>query len=145
MKSALIFIDGTICDDRHRVGLYGTAEFNSPTSILADKAVIGSVDFLNELAKEYTVLYIGARSSEALSLTIQWLKINGFPDGEVYLAQKQSERLKIVKELSSRKNIAIGIGDRWDDNQLHLEIGCMSIIVEEYAGDWNFVKKHILS
>ncbi len=27
-----------------------------------------------------------------------------------------------------------GIGDRWDDNELHLQIGCMSIILEEYKG-----------
>lgn len=35
-KSALIFIDGTICDDRHRVSLYGTMAFEFCKKYISD-------------------------------------------------------------------------------------------------------------
>lgn len=35
-ESALIFIDGTICDDRHRINLYGTAEFYAEENVMND-------------------------------------------------------------------------------------------------------------
>jgi len=38
----------------------------------------------------------------------------------------------------------MGIGDRWDDNELHLEIGCLRIIVKEHAGNWDTVRKYLL-
>ncbi|MGE5377511.1 MAG: L-2-amino-thiazoline-4-carboxylic acid hydrolase [Bacteroidota bacterium] len=36
-----------------------------------------------------------------------------------------------------------GIGDRWDDNELHAEIGCLSIILHEYAGKWETIAPRI--
>lgn len=140
---ALIFIDGTICDDRHRLSFFGTDEFNAPKKILQDKPVPGSVEFLRKLSSEYNLIYIGARSPGLMDITKQWLASCGFPDGELYLGATQRERLDIVKEELKHKTIVVGIGDRWDDNQLHLEIGCQSIIVKEYAGDWDFVLKHV--
>lgn len=142
-KYALVFIDGTICDDRHRLPLLGTSEFILPENIAQDVPVTGSVEFLSRLSSDYNIIYIGARAPELTEITKQWLNYCGFPDGEVYLAQTQQERLDIVKNKLHNKQITIGIGDRWDDNQLHLEIGCKSIIVKEYAGDWDFVIKCI--
>ena len=63
----------------------------------------------------------------------------GFPKGPVYLAQTQAERLGIVKQLRDRFEFAAGIGDRWDDNELHLELGCLSIILKEHEGNWDTV------
>lgn len=140
---ALVFIDGTICDDRHRLHLFGTNDFSAPENILKDKPVSGSLEFLQTLSNKYNLIYIGARSPELTDITRQWLASCGFPDGELYLAAAQEERLNLVKKILRNKNIAIGIGDRWDDNQLHLEIGCKSIIVKEYNANWDFVKKHI--
>jgi len=143
MKGVLVFIDGTICDDRHRVGLYGTDDFYLLKNVLSDTPVPGSVDFINELVGTHMVYYIGARPVSLYSLTKEWLSSNGFPHGEIYLAPTQEERLKIAEKDLARKEIVIGIGDRWDDNQLHLELGCLSVIVKEYEGDWDFVR-HIL-
>lgn len=143
MKSILVFIDGTICDDRHRIALYGTNEFDSPQNMMKDKPVKGSVDFLQTLSQNYSVIYIGARSPKSLEITKQWIKTNHFPDGDIYLAPTQAERLNIVKDELYNKNVVAGIGDRWDDNQLHLEMGCLSIIVQEYNGDWDSAMKYI--
>ena len=143
MKGALVFIDGTICDDRHRLGLFGTNGFYLPANVLADKPVAGSVTFINELAATYSVYYAGARPADLSAITKKWLSINGFPDGDVYLAPTQAERLRMAEGDLSDKKIVLGIGDRWDDNQLHLTLGCLSIIVKEYEGDWDFVR-HIL-
>lgn len=142
-KSALIFIDGTICDDRHRVHLYGTPAFYAEEAVMNDRPVAGSVEFLRELAEKYNVIYMGARPENMRSITQKWLTINGFPKGKVFLAVEQSERLSIASSVLADENIVLGIGDRWDDNQLHLVLGCKSVIVKEYQGDFAFVKKYI--
>ena len=143
MKSILVFIDGTICDDRQRLNLLGTDDFNLNENILKDIPVSGSVEFLNNVSKNYQIIYIGARLPQLLGVTVQWLKEQGFPDGKIYLAPTQNERIKIVQEELIKENITVGIGDRWDDNQLHLILGCKSIIVQEYHADWDFVEKYL--
>lgn len=60
-ESVLVFIDGTICDDRHRINLYGTVEFYSEENVMNDKPVADSVRFISELAERYRIIYIGAR------------------------------------------------------------------------------------
>ena len=67
--------------------------------------------------------------------------MNGFPKGKVFLATEQSRRIKIAESVLADENIVLGIGDRWDDNQLHLILGCRSIIAKEYQGDFDFVRK----
>lgn len=53
-ESALIFIDGTICDDRHRINLYGTAEFYAEENVMNDKpADHGHVSIKDHLLTDY--------------------------------------------------------------------------------------------
>ena len=91
----------------------------------------------------YRIIYIGARPESILSITQKWLDRNGFPDGKVYLAAEQSERIRIAESVLADENIVLGIGDRWDDNQLHLILGCKSVIVKEYEGDFEYIKRYI--
>lgn len=142
-ESALIFIDGTICDDRHRINLYGTAEFYTEENVMNDKPVADSVSFVSELAERYRIIYIGARPESMMFITHKWLDINGFPEGKIFLDIKQSDRIKIAESVLADENIVLGIGDRWDDNQLHLILGCKSVIVKEYQGDFEFIKRYI--
>ena len=88
---------------------------------------------------------MGARDISLKAITEKWLKINGYPPGEIYLSEHQEERMHIVKSLKETNHIIAGIGDRWDDNELHLEIGCLSIILEEFRGNWNTVRKYLIS
>lgn len=145
MESVLVFIDGTICDDRHRLHLYGTPEFNRDEIVLNDAAVAGSVECLKELRKQFHIIYIGARPGRMREVTEKWLRKEGFPPGDVYLSEQQENRLQTARQLSEKYRIATGIGDRWDDNELHLEIGCLSIILEEYHGNWNTVRKYLFN
>lgn len=136
MKAILVFIDGTICDGRPRYHLADTPEFYHPEVMLKDLAVPGSVPVLQDLALRYQLVYIGARPGFTLPVTEHWLQQEGFPRGEILLAGSQQDRLALVKELRRRYDFIAGIGDRWDDNELHAELDCLSIILEEHAGNF---------
>ena len=146
MKSLLVFIDGTICDtrQRHHYGVE-SPEFNKRESILKDKPVPNSVVCLTTLSNKYEIVYIGARPKFTIDFTKEWLEQEGFPKGDVYLGETQTKRLEIIKEIKRKYNFLAGIGDRWDDNELHLELGCLSIIVEEFNGTWDFVCDYIMT
>jgi uncharacterized HAD superfamily protein len=134
MKAILVFIDGTICDARQRYPLgIGTPEFHRREEMLKDAAVPGSAQCLQELAQHYKLVYIGARPVFTLPYTEEWLARSGFPPGHVCLGETQAERLALVRDLREKLDFMAGIGDRWDDNELHLEIGCLSIILQEHA------------
>jgi hypothetical protein len=143
-KSVLVFIDGTICDLSHRHGLKGTPDFEKDNEVMKDIPVGDGVQCMNELYQKYDIVYIGARSEGPEAITAKWLKANGFPDGRVVVGSSQKNRLAAVKKLKNEISFIAGIGDRWDDNELHLELGCMSIILEEYNCNWNTVRKYLL-
>jgi hypothetical protein len=145
MQSILIFIDGTICDERHRHHLgIGSPKFHSQQAISKDLPVNGSVECLKRLSTQFNIVYIGARPITTLQFTKEWLDRNDFPSGDAYLAETQEERLKIIQRIKSRYEFFAGIGDRWDDNELHREIGCLSIILKEYVGNWNEVYDKVM-
>ncbi len=144
MKAVLVFIDGTICDRSSQLHLLGTPAFHERQAILAGLSIAGSVVCLQELAREYKIVYIGARSESAVAHTREWLDTMGYPEGPVFLAETQEQRLQIVRRLQDRFDFAAGIGDRWDDNELHLELGCLSIILKEHQGNWNTVRRYLL-
>ncbi len=146
MKSILVFIEGTICDtrQRHHFGIK-TLEFNKREAIIKDKAVPNSVNCLNKLSNRYEIVYIGARPKFTIDYTKEWLEKEGFPKGDVYLGETQKDRLEIIKKINKKYNFIAGIGDRWDDNELHLELGCLSIILEEFNGKWDFVCNYIMN
>jgi uncharacterized HAD superfamily protein len=89
MKAVLVFIDGTICDRSAQLHLEGTPAFYGHDAILAGLSVPGSVDCLQELARSYRLIYIGARPESALEFTREWLDAMGFPQGPVFLAESQ--------------------------------------------------------
>ena len=144
MKAILVFIDGTICDRRADHALIDTPGFHERDAILRAVPVRGSVECLVELHDHYEIVYIGARPPSALASTREWLRRHGYPAGDVYLGADQDERLSIARRIRTRYAFAAGIGDRWDDNELHLEIGCTSIIVKEHEADWDVVRRHLL-
>ncbi len=135
-EALLVFVDGTIADDRHRLPLLGTEAFNLPENLLADGAVPGSAACLASLSCRREIVYVGARDPSLTALTRAWLSQNGFPDGEVLLGRTYEERLAFSREAAVRHAFVAGIGDRWDDSALHQELGIRSIIVREYEGDW---------
>jgi hypothetical protein len=144
LKAVLVFIDGTICDRTAQIHLQGTPEFYERAAVLEAAPVPGSVSCLQELARCYAIVYIGARPASALPQTREWLETTGFPEGPVYLARTQEERLELVRALRDAIDFAAGIGDRWDDNELHLELRCLSIILQEHQGNWETVRRYLI-
>lgn len=142
-RAVLVVIDGTICDLRHRLSLQGTPAFHGREAILRDVPVQGSVACMTELAAHHTIIYLGARPARTIPVTEEWLSRCGYPPGLVRAASTQKERLDIVHHLGRRFDIVAGIGDRWDDNELHLVLGCVSIILKEYDGDWGTVRQYV--
>lgn len=53
--------------------------------------------------------------------------------------------MQIVASLKTHYDFVAGIGDKWDDNKLHLELGCQSFILQEYSPNWCIVKKYLLN
>ena len=104
----------------------------------------GSVDCMLELADRYHLVYLGARPLTTRSDTEEWLRQKGFPAGPVYLAQTSEQRLRLMEGLRSKFQFVAGIGDRWDDNECHLALDCMSIILKEFEGNWSTVRKYLL-
>ena len=143
MHSVLVFIDGTICDTRHRNHLFGTPDFYSENNILHDLPTQGSVECMIELSQKYNLIYIGARPNTDINITKKWIKKVGFPEGEVYLGKNQQERMQIAMKLKEKNDFIAGIGDRWDDNELHLAIGCKSIILKEWEPNWDTVRRYL--
>ncbi len=143
--AVLIFIDGTICDTRHRHHLQDSPAFYASEVVSADVPVAGSVDCLRDLSERYELVYLGARRASTLDDTRRWLLNQGFPAGQVFVGETHANRLKIVRDQATRFDFVAGIGDRWDDNELHLEIGCLSIILQEFAGNWDRVRRQLLS
>ena len=145
MKAILVLLEGTICDTRprHHLGI-GTPEFYEREEMLKDVAVPGSVSCLQELAHHYMIVYLGARPASTLPSTEEWLKKMGFPKGPIYLAETHEERQALVQNLKEKFTFIAGIGDRWDDNEYHTEIGCLSIILKEFEGNWTNVPERII-
>jgi len=144
MKSILVLIEGTLTGFGTRSALFGTPQFYDAVEMMKDTVSPGSIDCMNDLAQVYDIVYVGVRPSRTLEITKKWLQSNGFPDGEIVFGCNQSERLECVKELKKRKAFFAGIGDRWDDNELHLELDCKSIILKECEGNWDIVRKYLL-
>jgi hypothetical protein len=143
MKAILVFIDGTICDTRLRHPFIGMPDFYHRDRMLEDQAVEGSVKCLNELSHRYEIVYIGARPDSTRLWTEEWLEKMGYPKGALYLAESQKDRLFLIKEMAGKFDFIAGIGDRWDDNELHFELGCLSIILQEFEGKWHTVADRV--
>jgi len=143
MQAILVFLDGTVCDMRHRIRWMGRKKFFSDEKVLQDTPTRGSVECMRELAETYHLVYIGARPAQYVDITRKWLRHAGFPKGDVYLGKDQQERMRIVRDLKGKFDFAAGIGDRWDDNELHLELGCQSFILKEWEPDWDIVRKYL--
>jgi NADH:ubiquinone oxidoreductase subunit C len=144
MKAVLVLIEGTIGDTRSRQSLAGTPDFYKREELLKDVAVPEGVRCLRELAQKYKIVYLAARPPAALGVTEEWLRARGCPEGPVYLAPTQPERIALAQDLKTQFDFIAGIGTAWSDNELHLELGCISILLKENEGNWDIVRKQLL-
>jgi len=87
---AVIDIDGTISDDRHRLDLLPKVHHPKPPQSEYDKyhrfckmdePLPGALEFLNAIAIECEIVYLTARPEHYRESTISWLQQHCFPVG----------------------------------------------------------------
>ena len=144
MKAVLVFIDGIICDHRQRQHLSGTPDFSKREVLMKDAPTPDSVRCLQELSQRYSLVYLTARPETAKAATEEWLNAMNFPKGPLFVAQTPADRLALAPTLRQQFEFEAGLGAHWDDNELHLELGCRSIILKEFEVDWEIVRKLLL-
>ncbi len=144
MKAVLVFIDGIICDYRQRQHLSGAPDFYKREILMKDAPTPDSVRCLQELSQRYKLIYLTARPEMAKAATEEWLSAMNFPKGPLFIGQTLADRLVLAPALREQFEFEAGLGTRWDDNELHLELGCKSIILKEFEVDWEIVRKFLL-
>ena len=144
MKAVLVFIDGIICDYRQRQHLSGAPEFYKREMLMKDAPTPDSVRCLQELTRRYQLVYLTSRPEAAKVATEEWLNAMNFPKGPLFVGQTPADRLALAPALRQEFELEAGLGIHWDDNDLHLELGCKSIILKEFDVDWEIVRKHLL-
>ncbi len=144
MKAVLVFSDGIICDYRQRQHLSGAPEFYKREVMMKDAPTPDSVRCLQELSQRYQLVYLAARPETARTATEEWLNAMNFPKGPIFTGQTPADRLALAPALRQEFEFEAGLGTHWEDNELHLELGCKSIILKEFEVDWEIVRKHLL-
>ncbi len=144
MKAVLVFIDGIVCDGRQRQHLSGAPDFYKREVVMKDALTPDSARCLQELSRRYKIVYLAARPEAARAVTEEWLNAMNLPKGPLFMGQTPAERLALAPTLREQFECEAGIGAHWDDNKLHLELGCKSIILKEFEVDWEIVRKHLL-
>ncbi len=144
MKAVLVFIDGIICDYRQRQHLSGAPDFYKREVLMKDAPTSDSVRCLKELSQRYKLVYLTARPEMAKAATEEWLNAMNFPKGPLFIGPTPADRLTLAPVLREQSEFEAGLGTHWEDNTLHLELGCKSIILKEFEVDWEIVRKHLL-
>jgi hypothetical protein len=125
-------IDETIATTPVKVLLHGSGVDTS-------QPIPRSVAVLQELARDYQLVYVTVRSRFLLEKTRTWLREQGFPDGPVVVArsirelfraesykQRQIEALRAVWP-----NLLVGIGDRPSDAAAYDENGMLALALTD--------------
>jgi NADH:ubiquinone oxidoreductase subunit C len=144
MKAVLIAIDSILCDWRQRQHLSGAPEFYKREVLMKDAPTPDSVRCLLELSQRYKLVYLTARPEAAKAATEEWLNAMNFPKGPLFVGTTPVDRLALAPTLREQFEFEAGLGTQWEDNELHLELGCKSIILKEFEVDWEIVRKHLL-
>lgn len=91
------------------------------------KPISGAAEGVRKLAQTYNIVYATARSASAAEITQEWLKGNGFPDGEIIYTRDK------VKEASNYE-IAFVIDDAPHEILAYAQAGIPVLV---YGTDYN--------
>lgn len=89
-----------------------------------------AIDVIPRLAKRYSIAYLTARDHSFLGKTRSWLRLNGLPDGPVFLRRRRfwsqrplEHKLERLGELKRTHRIVAGVGDMPTDVKAYLANG----------------------
>ncbi len=133
-------IDNTICFSEVRKIL----RMKRPTL----RPIKDSKETLQDLAKDFEILYVTARPRRILERSRKWLDDHGYPPGPIVTSPGVFDNLHVVEmkrsNIMSLKKIwprlLIGIGNKASDAKAYADCGMLAIIVrpeiEEEHGDY---------
>lgn len=135
----LIFIEGTIMDDRAILYLKVTKHESGYVRRLGEAIPVeGAVEFCKKVHGEFDIVYHGARAEEQRALYSEWLAKHGFPNGEIIVGHYK------VQELP--EGITFAVNDRVQDAEdYYPKFGITLIPVNEYCARWDKVLKKLQS
>ena len=129
----LIFIEGTILDDRAILYLKVTKHESGYLRRLGEAVPVeGAVEFCKNICQQFDVVYHGSRGEEQRPLYQEWLQKHGFPEGELVVGGYKTAKLP--------QGIKFAVNDRVQDAEdYYPKFGIQFIPVNEYCARWEKV------
>jgi len=129
----LIFIEGTIMDDRAILYLKVTKHESGYLRRLPEAVPVeGAVEFCKQASAHFDIVYHGARGEEQRELYQEWLAKHGFPEGEIVVGHYKAKKLPA--------GILYAVDDRIQDaEEYYPKFGIQLIPVNEYCARWEKV------
>ncbi|OHD16405.1 MAG: hypothetical protein A2086_08085 [Spirochaetes bacterium GWD1_27_9] len=90
-------------------------------NLLNQKKIFHSSEVLQNLSKNYKIIYLTGRRMKYSQMTRKWLKLNEFPEGPIisrkhkFPSGLQYFKASVLKEIAKISNNAVGIGDLSSD------------------------------
>jgi len=120
MPWAIVDIDGVLADVRHRLEHVSTRPKDWDAFFAAaprDAVLPQGLQRCLDLAADNTVIYLTGRPERCRTDTIEWLRGNGFPDGDVVMRPDVDRRparlfkLNQARRLARRDVVAVIVDD----------------------------------
>ncbi|MCD6515488.1 MAG: HAD family hydrolase [Candidatus Odinarchaeota archaeon] len=96
--------------------------FLSPKYVPMDEPIPNSKEVINRIHKDMglKVIYVTGRPEKMRRITIKWLKLHGYPIGELYMKKRKYEKefdfkKRVFSELKMEFDIVAVIGDTSND------------------------------
>lgn len=133
--TVVVDIDETLCIADYNNLLWGIG--SDGTTVLP-----GAQAALADMAANYDIIYLTARSRSLVDKTQNWLMANGFPDAPIYTApqladfifQSDFKRKALGGICSRHENVMIGIGDKVKDAEAYRTHGLLPVVVNPWPG-----------
>ncbi len=137
-------IDSTLIDPRSRARMVLEGD---PTPLE------GAAESVQQLAKDFVIIYLTARPDYLGLRTRNWLSLRGFPRGPVFMSRIKTlvdgnEKYKATQLAEIRekfKGPAYGIGDRLTDIEAYIQAGVQPILLSPLSQppDADFLREEV--
>jgi len=104
--------------------------------ILKIKTMIKSIEVLNEISKDYKIIYLTGRTMNHFKATKKWIDINGFPKGPIitrpnhYFLTQAKFKFDFLSEITKISKNGVGIGDLSSDINAYISNGLKAIKIK---------------
>jgi len=120
MSWAIVDVDGVLADVRHRLEYVSSRPKDWDAFFAAaprDAVLPQGLQRCLELAADHTVIYLTGRPERCRTDTLEWLRQNGFPEGDIVMRPDVDRRparmfkLNQARRLARRDDVAVIVDD----------------------------------